>query len=240
MEQQHQLIFESVYKSQWHQPYLLWILSAAFLVYFLAAGHKKFDHLEPNTQRFLKRYFIFFSVITILDAWLTATPIPGLGQLPGYASAVLPLVFVLLGDFRYFLFSTLNREPAVTNKRPTQIIKAAAWTFVVPVASTVLVRLLPMHLSQNPRVLFLTYELMFFAVALLWRFVVLNRNESMLRSITGFVMVYYGLWASADLIIFFTQSDFGYFVRLVPNILYYCGLLPFIYIRRVYETNRLA
>ena len=38
-------------------------------------------------------------------------------------------------------------------------------------------------------------------------------------------MVYYSLWASADLIILGTGSDIGFFLRVIPNLLYYGGLI---------------
>ena len=43
-----------------------------------------------------------------------------------------------------------------------------------------------------------------------------------------FVLLYYGLWATADAIILATGSDLGFAVRVVPNVLYYGGLIAVI------------
>ena len=43
--------------------------------------------------------------------------------------------------------------------------------------------------------------------------------------VCGFVLLYYGLWATADAIILFAGSDLGFGLRVVPNLLYYGGLI---------------
>ena len=39
------------------------------------------------------------------------------------------------------------------------------------------------------------------------------------------MVLYYSLWASADLLILTTGLDLGYGLRVVPNLLYYGGLI---------------
>jgi hypothetical protein len=43
--------------------------------------------------------------------------------------------------------------------------------------------------------------------------------------VSRFVLLYYGLWATADVIILATGSDLGFALRVVPNVLYYGGLI---------------
>ena len=43
-----------------------------------------------------------------------------------------------------------------------------------------------------------------------------------------FVIGYYALWASADAIILASGADVGFLLRVVPNALYYGGLVPVI------------
>ena len=40
-----------------------------------------------------------------------------------------------------------------------------------------------------------------------------------------FVLLYYGLWAAADVILLATRADLGFALRVVPNLLYYGGLI---------------
>jgi hypothetical protein len=38
-------------------------------------------------------------------------------------------------------------------------------------------------------------------------------------------MLYYGLWATADVIVLGIGSDLGFLLRVLPNLLYYGGLI---------------
>ena len=44
------------------------------------------------------------------------------------------------------------------------------------------------------------------------------------RRVTRFVIFYYLLWATADVLIL-VAGDVGYLLRVVPNVLYYSGLI---------------
>jgi hypothetical protein len=45
------------------------------------------------------------------------------------------------------------------------------------------------------------------------------------QRVAHFVVIYYSLWATADLIILTTGADVGFAVRVLPNVLYYGGLI---------------
>ncbi len=83
--------------------------------------------------------------------------------------------------------------------------------------------------AGEPRVLFLVYELLFLLLTLaLLRWHPGVRAVAWLTPVSRFVLIYYGLWASADAIILATGSDLGFLLRVVPNLLYYGGLIAVI------------
>jgi hypothetical protein len=45
------------------------------------------------------------------------------------------------------------------------------------------------------------------------------------RAVSWFVLLYYALWAATDAILLATGADFGYALRVIPNLLYYGGLI---------------
>jgi hypothetical protein len=50
-----------------------------------------------------------------------------------------------------------------------------------------------------------------------------------LQRCASFVVVYYGLWATSDLLIL-GGLDAGWLLRAVPNQLYYAVWIPFVYL----------
>ena len=74
--------------------------------------------------------------------------------------------------------------------------------------------------------MFLVYEIAFFLLTLaLLKWHSRLKATPWLRKVSLFVLVYYGLWATADAIILTTESDLGFALRVVPNVLYYGGLI---------------
>ena len=83
--------------------------------------------------------------------------------------------------------------------------------------------------EDSARILFLIYEVAFACLTLtILRKNANARSNPWLRSVSWFVILYYSLWASADAIILTTGSDLGYLLRVVPNLLYYGGLVAVI------------
>jgi hypothetical protein len=102
----------------------------------------------------------------------------------------------------------------------------AAWLMgIVPLGSQLVTSLLPESWG-TPRVLYLIYELAFFSLTLcLLRWLPNLRANPWLRAVSRFVLVYYGLWAAADAILLASGADIGFLLRVVPNLLYYGGLI---------------
>src|SRR5262249_50386917 len=85
--------FALFYASAWQHPVALWIAAPGGAV-ALARG---------DLHASVRRYCIALTALSLLDAWLTANRVFGVGSLPPALADTLPLFFVLAGDFRYLL-----------------------------------------------------------------------------------------------------------------------------------------
>jgi hypothetical protein len=81
---------KAIYDSHWHNPILFLVAGVAFLAFAVARG-----------LPFLRAYALLFTIEIMTDALLTGGWSP-LGQGASAASA-LAVIFVVLGDWRYFL-----------------------------------------------------------------------------------------------------------------------------------------
>jgi hypothetical protein len=213
--------FERIYASPLHDPLFFWLAAAVFVVVLAAR------------LPFLAGFLVVFAFEIAADALATG----GLSPVPKDAPWGTPLAvaFVILGDFRYFLL--VERYVAKGRSLSAVFASAAAWSFAVPVASFALRSAVP-SLAAPPRVTFLTYELMFLALALALRLAVLPRRAAQapadvrrwLHEVTAFEIVQYGLWALADILILSGAQE-GFLLRLAPNAMYYALFLPFVLLR---------
>jgi len=211
--------FETFYASAYQHPKLLWL--AALLAAALLAARRGLDPL-------LRRTLAALVVLSLLDAWLTANYVYGIGELPPRFAAWVPLFFVLAGDFRFLVLAVAATPEGGVRFEAQRLAIAAALTAVAPLASQAVLALLPDSLAA-PRVLFLVYEVAFASLTL--SLIRWNRNlreAAWMRSVGRCVLLYYALWAIADLIILATGSDLGFLLRVVPNVLYYGGLIALI------------
>lgn len=211
------MTYAEFYASSFQHPWLLWASALIGLSIALSRSDVSWG---------VRWFCVILTGLSIVDAWLTANEVVGLGPLYGSASSWVPLLFVLLGDFRYFFFLEAARADGtlVITKRGLRI--AVTWTLVVPVASQLVVHALG---SEETRVLFLVYEALFVVLSLGLYAVYLPRHAGAprwARHVTMFVSVYYALWALADAIILQSGADAGFLVRVLPNILYYGGFVP--------------
>lgn len=208
--------FEAFYSSPVQHPLLLWLAGAVGIA--LALSRRE---LSPS----MRRYCAALGVLTLMDAWLTAKHIIGIGSLSGPLGSAVPLFFVLAGDFRYLLLVTAADTQGEIALGSRALRGAAGLTVIVPIFSQVALSLLPESLNSS-RVLFLVYEVSFVLLTLtLIRVHPRARSIPWIRSVSQFVVFYYALWASADLVILLTDSDLGFALRVVPNVLYYGGLI---------------
>ncbi|MGB5348968.1 MAG: hypothetical protein WBN10_05170 [Polyangiales bacterium] len=209
--------YAEFYDSFIQHPLLLW--AAAILGLLLALS-------GPALSVTVRRYCIALASISLLDAWLTTDDVPGIGPLTGAAASFVPLAFVLIGDFRFFLFIESAKPDGTLAASAGAWMRASAWTLVVPMASQLGVLALGSH---EPRLRFFVYETLFVLLSIgLAQLYLPRRSRALLwtRRVTRFVIVYYALWAAADAIILTTGADAGFLLRLLPNVLYYGGLVP--------------
>lgn len=212
------MTFERLYASGLHNPGFFWL--AALLLFVLLARRLPFLH----------GFVALFGFAIAADALASGalSPIPPRSAL----ATPIAITFVLLGDFRYFVL--LFRYAKGRFGAP-ELARAVGFALLVPVLSAVVRAVIP-SLAEPMRVTFLTYELMFFALALGLRFVLLPRLQApanvlrFLRELTHFELAQYGLWALADIVIL-SGVDAGYLLRLVPNAMYYAFFLLFVLLR---------
>jgi hypothetical protein len=208
--------FQAFYDSTLQHPILLWGAAAAAIL--LCSVRRD---LAPSTRRFC----IGLGILSLLDAWLTTSEIFGLGSLSGWSASAIPLFFVLAGDFRYFAFAWCAQPDGRMKFDGRSLLLALGTTLIVPVSTQGILTLLPDRLD-TPRVMFFIYEVLFVLLTLaLLRLLPAARTNAWVRGVSLFVVLYYSLWASADLVILATGSDLGFLMRVVPNILYYGGLI---------------
>ena len=212
-------VFETFYNGPIQHPGFLWV--AAGLAMGLCLSRQG---LHPS----LRGYCVLLGLLSILDAWLTSAPIFGLGALPPSLASIVPLFFVLAGDFRYLLVVAAGTADGRMQLGRGSVLGALALTVAVPLLTQIVLRALPETMS-SARVMFLIYELSFTGLTMaLLRWHPRARSRGWIRSLSWFVVLYYGLWATADLVILGTGSDLGYLLRILPNLLYYGGLIAVI------------
>lgn len=209
--------FEAFYASPLQHPILLWTAAGVAMAWCAT---------RPGLAPSLRRYCLALGLLSLADAWLSADHVYGIGTLSGAAASAVPLFFVLAGDFRYLLLLGAADAHGVLTLGMRPVLTALGLTLIVPVLS----QLFLAALSQSePRALFLIYELGFVALTLaLLRWHPGMREAPWLVPVSRFVLLYYGLWATADAVILATGSDLGFGLRVVPNVLYYGGLIAFI------------
>jgi hypothetical protein len=209
--------YAQFYESFVQHPLLLWAAAIVGLVLALS---------RPGLGSSVRAYCIALTGISLLDAWLTSNQVVGIGALNGAAATFVPLGFVLVGDFRYFLFVESAKPDGTIATSIASFVRASAWTLLVPSASQLIVLALG---SSEPRILFLVYETLFVFLSVgISRIYLPRRSEALqwTRRVTTFVIVYYALWAAADAMILTIGADAGFLLRVLPNVLYYGGLVP--------------
>jgi len=208
--------FEAFYAGPLQHPGLLWVAAVVGAAVALS---------RRSLSDGLRWYCIGLGLLSLTDAWLTANEIAGVGPLPPTLAGVVPLFFVLAGDFRYLLVVTAGTAEGGLLVTRRSVLATATLTFLVPLLTQVASRVLPEAMGEA-RVMFLFYEVSFLLLTLgLMRWHPSVQSIPWIRSVSRFVVLYYGLWIAADAIILWTGSDLGYLVRVVPNVLYYGGLI---------------
>lgn len=210
---------QAIYDAAWHHPGIAWI-AAVFAALAFA-----------RTQRFLVGWLCVFLVATIADAYFTGA----LSPVPPRFAWIAGVVFVILGDLRFFLLAERYSRGRL-DRRAAMI--AVALSLIVPVTTEVVRRLVP-FIGATPRLTFLLYEVLFLLLAIAARFVVYPSRllgvvpgpvRQWVLAIATFEIAQYALWIAADLLIL-AGVEWALVFRIVPNALYYAVFLPFVVLR---------
>lgn len=227
-------VFDRVYDSAWHHPVMCWVGAVVVVAWLLkqrAGGGR------PAAGNFLWWFALLWQAEIALDALWTGAwpPLPSDSRVTG----VLAVVFVAVGDMRYFQlvehFAPRSGQPGRVGRA---LLLATAWSWLIPALSG-LVRVALPGLFVEKRVVFLVYEVLFlllmggFARWLLPRRLPgVTAQQVQLRRwlqrVTALVAVQYALWALADVIIL-SGARSGLLLRLVPNFIYYVAFVPLAY-----------
>lgn len=208
---------KALYDSGWHHPFAAYVAALILLA------------LVARRLNFLPGFLVVFCTEIVADATVTGawSPVP----VDSAWFATLSIVFVILGDLRYFILAEHYTRP----RAPLRQVLSAAMpiAFAVPVLTGFGSRVIPA--LGDPRVLYLVYELLLFLLVLSLQFGVYGKRAAanpnqrvFVRRLSLFLLVQYGGWALADCVIL-SGAEAGHALRMVPNILYYALFLPFVY-----------
>jgi hypothetical protein len=135
------------------------------------------------------------------------------------ARDAVPLFFVLAGDFRYLLLWEAATPDGAIALTPRGRCARGALTAIVPILAQLATRG-PRAARALPRLR--ARVLRAHRRALRWH--PNARALPWVRAVSRFVLLYYGLWAAADVVLLATGADAGFALRVIPNLLYYGGL----------------
>ncbi len=229
--------WQNLYQTDLQGLWALVIVPGLFLLYRLASGRPR-GGLLTQAARFIDGYAIGFGVETIIDPIATGPLVRALGIADGPGGTAVLLLFVLLGDFRVYLLVFGLIAIAAGRRWTAAIGPAAGWTCVVPVVAYGADAVLRAAVAGlDPNSIWLVYELLFTAVALVLRARLVParvpstqpRLRAYLRAALLYVAVYYGCWALADSLIQIGRLDAGWLLRILPNQLYYAFWVPTVF-----------
>lgn len=225
---------KALYDSGWHHPFAAYVgLFALVVLLARTRSRRPSDATSGATLRatsgdrtrepFLFGWATFFGLVLAADATVTGAWSPLLSSSPLFTP--LSIVFVILGDTRFFLVQERFARPEASLSRV--LIVAGLTSLVVPVSSALLREAVP--LFAEGRWLFLSYELLALGLVIgLWlvryRRAVERETRRWLGRVTALFAGLYALWATADVLILL-DLEIGYVVRIVPNVLYYAVFL---------------
>lgn len=216
-------MFEGFYQSSAQQPFLLWLLILMGWGLCAVTGW-----LARVPQSWMRLYAAVFTLTAAADAGFTANSVFGVfGPLPSEWAATVPVLFVLVGDFRFYLWSELRMHSGLK-----AVSRAVVWMCIVPAVIFLGVQPLLNGHAEQMRMLFLSYEVLFLGVwTLYWTY---NRRRFRPKGAWSMAMaapvLFYALWIGADLLILQggVIREIGFAVRVLANGLYYAAWIPWI------------
>jgi len=215
--------YSGIYHSPWHNPGLLLLGNGIFLIYML---------VRKGGDAFLRKLLLSYAFLAIADILITG----GLSPVPAYAQPYVPFPFIILGDTRFFFVVERYARPEARNSPVGRVfLKSFLISLIVP--ATAYFAQQGFFPKADARWMFLFYELFFLVVASCFIRIVFPAQSASadispdqrrwLHGIILFELVFYALWATADVVIL-SGREWGYLLRIVPNVLYYVGFVWFV------------
>lgn len=209
---------KALYDSGWHHPFAAYVAGLALL--FAIA----------RRLPFLYAYLSVFLVVILADATVTGawSPVPlGTGAYTAFS-----VIFIILGDVRYFLLAERVTRPR--DRLLATLAFSIPMSLLVPVATGIMTRTIP--LMADTRVLYAVYELSMVVIVLAldrYRFGRRDVDPAVRRWVHEvsllFATLYFG-WGACDLLLL-ADIELGHLLRIIPNVLYYAVFLPFVLLR---------
>lgn len=201
--------FQSFAQSPWVLPVLPWVATPIVLFYAM------------RQRGFLRVWGVLFALLIAGDAYANGalTPVPA--NTPW--ATFFGVSFVIIGDFRYYLFVEEARAP---KRKPIVVLAiAVVLAFVVPLAAQFFRA--TTSISSDTRTTYLTYEALFLGFLLVYGFAMKRRSTALERRLFTFELVQYLAWAGLDVLLLLTKADVLHLFRVVPDVLYYVVFVPF-------------
>jgi hypothetical protein len=232
--------WQELYATDLQGLYAVWVVPLLFFGFLLLDLRRRRSRVAivPQASAFLRAYALAFTLETMLDPLAGGPVLRWLGLADRPVALVVVFFFVLLGDFRVFLL-VLGLAALATGRplRPA-VAAAAAWSFIVPLATFAIHGTLGAIAGTQPsQSLWLIYELGFLAMTFVLRHHVVPARvpaaqpglRAYLHAVLAYVALYYALWATADALILASGADLAWALRMIPNQLYYALYVPFVY-----------
>jgi len=209
---------KALYDHALHHPGVSYIVGLALLIAI------------SSRLPFLYGYSVLFLVTILADATVTGawSPVP----IDSGAYTALSVVFIILGDLRYFLLVERVTRPSEPLWRT--LLFSAPITMVMPITTGILTR--TVDFMADTRVLYIVYESAMGVMVLLLQYLRFGRRSVDLevhrwvREVSWlFAGLYFG-WALSDVIIL-AGLDVGHLLRIIPNVLYYGVFLVVVFWR---------
>lgn len=206
-----------LYDSAWHHPFVAYVGGAILL--FAIARKLPFFHA----------YLTVFLVTILADATVTGawSPVP----LDTTAYTFFSVLFIILGDLRYFLLAERVTRPADSLART--LVFSVPVSFLMPLATGIMTRTIPA--MADTRVLYAVYELAMVPLVLGLDRLRFQKREvapeirRWVRDVSFFFAALYFGWGACDVVIL-AGADIGHALRIVPNVMYYALFLPVVFL----------
>jgi hypothetical protein len=224
-------MFRAFYDSPWQHPGIAFFFGLPLLSIALLGTQaaRRAQDADPRRRAFLLS-FLVVELAILLDAFFTGAWSPLRPE--SAAAQAVAVVFVVLGDLRYFYFVERQRGEVAAGRSAAlrAMTVALPVSFIVPIGVAIGKSAWPARMQGN--LLYLVYELAALAVVVAFALVRrphttdgADRRRAYVTRLLVLEAAQYATWALADLIIL-AGEDVGYLVRVLPNAIYYAAFVP--------------